>query len=48
MEDILWKYSWANLTMLMLSIPKYDKDKNEKEDKDGHVVKDISQLGGYL
>ncbi len=39
-DDILWKYSWQNLTMLMLSIPKYES--NDK--KDDHEITDISQI----
>jgi len=42
MEDILWNYSWVNLVMLMLSIPKYDKEENT--DKDTHEIKDENEL----
>lgn len=45
MEDILWKYSWVNLTMLMMSIPQYEKDEKEH---DGMEITDISELGDLL
>jgi len=35
MEDILWKYSWANLMMLMASIPTYKK--KESDGKEGGI-----------
>lgn len=38
MYDILWVYSWRNLTMLMLSIPKV------KDETEEHEVEDISEL----
>ncbi len=41
-DDILWKYSWQNLQMLMLSIPKYEK----KDEKDKQEKTDLKQLWG--
>lgn len=42
MDDILWKYSWRNLTMLMLSIPQYDANENENlEINDIDDIKDL-------
>lgn len=48
MDDILWKYSWINLNMLMMSIPKYDKDKEDKKDKDSRKIKDDNEFKGLM
>jgi len=40
--DIMWKYSWKNLTMYMLSIPKYEPG------HEGREIEDISELGDLL
>ena len=45
MEDILWMYSWANLTMLLVSIPKSKRDK-EKEQR--HEITDPDELEGLM
>jgi hypothetical protein len=38
----MWKYSWKNLTLFMLSIPQYE----SKEDTgDAKEVEDLSELG---
>jgi hypothetical protein len=47
MDDILWKYSWVNILMLMYSIPGYEKEK-EKGDKEYNEINDISELGDLL
>jgi len=44
MDDILWKYSWKNLTMLMMSIPQHESE----PEHDGEEINDISELGGLL
>ena len=45
MDDILWKYSWKNLLMLMYSIPSYDR---ENEDDGPEEINDIRELGDLL
>jgi hypothetical protein len=44
LDDILWKYSWKNLTMFMLSIPRYESE----GDHEGEEITDISELGDLL
>jgi len=45
MRDILWGHSYANLVMLMSSIPSYDPG---KEKKNAMEIKDIDELRGLL
>lgn len=49
-DAILWEISWANLNMLLATIPTYDTDKEDKEDKDEPVqqVQDIAELSTFL
>jgi len=43
-KSILWDYSYANLVMLMSSIPSYDPDKQKKKEIDGMEIKSIAEL----
>ena len=45
-DDILWKHSFANLVMLMSSIPKLGKDKDKKENQqdDKRLITDPAEL----
>ncbi len=43
---MLWNISWANLTMLLATIPSYDSDE-EKETK-GKEVEGIDELAGLM
>jgi len=46
MKNILWDYSYANLAMLMSSVPSYKDDKKKKtEDLE---IKDISEIKGLF
>ena len=45
MRDILWKYSYTNLVMLVSSIPSYDSKKKNIKDLE---IKDISEIGDLL
>jgi hypothetical protein len=47
MDDILWKYSWRNLLMLMYSIPSYDRDKDDDKNE-YNEISDISEIGDLL
>lgn len=41
-DYVLWGISWANLNMLLATVPKYEAAKDEKEKVE--VIDDISQL----
>jgi hypothetical protein len=43
-RSVLWEISWANIVMLSISIPKYERDAKE-EIKD---VDDVSELEGLI
>lgn len=43
-KSILWDYSYANLVMLMSSIPSYDPDKQRKKEIAGMEIKSIAEL----
>ena len=43
-DEILWERSWANITMLMLSIPKHE----DKHNDDAIEITDISEFGDLL
>ena len=43
MDDILYNYSWVNLMMLIISIPKNNKDEDKKQ-KDKHEIKDAGEF----
>ena len=45
MRDILWRYSYTNLVMLVSSIPSYDPKKKNTKDLE---IKDINELGNLL
>jgi len=52
-DAILWEISWANLNMLLATIPTYDTDKEDKEDKEDkdepvQQVQDIAELSTFL
>ena len=43
-KSILWDYSYANLVMLMSSIPSYDPDKQKKKETEGMEIRSIAEL----
>jgi len=43
-KSILWDYSYANLVMLMSSIPSYDPDKQRKKEVADMEIKSIAEL----
>jgi len=45
MRDILWRYSYTNLVMLVSSIPSYNLDKEKNKELE---IKDISEIGDLL
>lgn len=48
MRDILWNYSYANLVMLMSSIPSYRSGDDKKKKAKDLEIKDIDELKGLL
>jgi len=47
MKNILWDYSYANLAMLMSSVPSSTKDEKKKKTNDLEI-KDFSELKGLF
>jgi len=48
MRDILWNYSYANLAMLMSSIPSYKPEDEKKKKAKDLEIKNIGELKGLL
>lgn len=49
METILWHMSYANIVMLMSSIPTYDsKDAKDKKEHSGMEIDDLSELRSLI
>jgi hypothetical protein len=48
MQNILWDYSYANIVMLLSSVPKYDAKKDKKKKAKELEIKDISELEGLI
>jgi len=46
MKDVLWKYSYTNIAMLMSSIPSYKDDKKKKAN--ALEIKDINEIRDLL
>jgi len=45
-EEIFWEYSWANLVMLMSSIPKFGEEEDEKEEKLPGEIDNFGEIMG--
>lgn len=48
MRDILWNYSYANLVMLMSSIPSYKPGDEKKKKAKDLEIRDINELKDLL
>ena len=48
MRDILWKYSYMNLVMLMSSIPSYSPENAKKKRANDLEIKDINEIKDLL
>lgn len=48
MEEILWEYSWINLTMLMVSIPSFKKSDKNEDKETGQEVTNSSEFEGLM